>query len=779
MAQASGRTLPIDYSSLSPELLEAFLEEGMELLEQSDELLQKWHDAPGDKAVVFALQRNLHTLKGSSRMVGLEPIGQIAHAMEELLESIAAGTQGATPERINALEAGCDHLNGMIEAVFDHQPLPIKTLEDLFAEQVDEIESAAALTQEDPLAAPTAEGEGAGERADTLRVRANLIDDLVNQAGEISIFRSRLEQRLGQLRGNIGEVDETVVRLRNQLRKLEVETEAQILARFEREHGPADGDFDPLELDRYSTIQQLSRALAESVSDLTSLSSLLDEATRQSEALLLQQSRVNTELQEGLMQARMVSFKTLLPRFRRVVRNAARELKRDVELDVQLEGEGELDRNVLDRMTAPIEHLLRNAVSHGIEPPEQRQRRGKDSTGRIVIRVGREATELVIQINDDGQGLDLDKIYERALDRGLIKPDSDPSDAELAELIFASGLTTVDAVSELSGRGIGMDVVSNTVRQIGGSVLVDSKPDQGTRFIIRIPLSLTVLQAIMVRVADRQFAIPLQVIRGVVRLPVSDWQTQLTEPEPAQTYAGQSYPLLELEPQLEFEPEEPQGATLNLLMIEAGDQRAALKVSELQGHREIVIKPVGPQISSVIGILGATISGDGQVVPILDAGPLIRRAFARNLVPGGQELESGREERAEAKRTPLIMVVDDSITVRRVTSRVLEHHGLEVLTARDGLDAVETLVDRIPDLILLDIEMPRMDGYELAIHIRNDRRLKHIPMIMITSRSGEKHRQRAAEIGVDDYMSKPYNENDLIARVFGQLEARGLKVTRP
>ena len=769
MANASAaRTLAIDYGSLSEELLEAFLEEAMELLEHTDGLLQHWHETPDDKSVVFALQRDLHTLKGSSRMAGLDPIGQIAHAMEELLESIAAGAQTATPERINALEAGCDHLNDMIEAVFERTALPIKTLEDLFAEQVAEIQLGI-----DPEAEQHPSDSEATARVDSLRVPADLVDELANQAGEISIFRSRLEQQMTQLRANIGEVDETVQRLRNQLRMLELETEAQILARFEREHGPTDSDFDPLEMDRYSTIQQLSRALAESVGDLTSLSGLLDDNSRQSEALLLQQSRVNTELQEGLMQARMVSFSTLLPRFRRVVRNAARELGSKVELDVQLAGEGEIDRNVLDRMTGPIEHLLRNSVSHGIERPDERRALGKSETGRILIDVGREATELVIRVSDDGRGLDLARIRERAEARGLIDPDATLDDRAIGELIFASGLTTVDQVSELAGRGIGMDVVADTVRQIGGSVLVDTDPGQGTCFTIRIPLSLTVMQAIQVRVADRLFAIPLQAIRGVIRLPISEWQAQLAEDEPAQSYAGERFPLLELEPQLDFDREEPQGATLNLLMIETGEQRAALKVAELLGHREIVIKPVGPQITSVVGILGATIAGDGQVVPILDMGPLIRRAFARGLVPGAQARTADSPPAEEVKRTPLIMVVDDSITVRRVTARVLEHHGLEVITARDGLDAVEMLVDRIPDLILLDIEMPRMDGYELAIHVRNDRRLRHIPMIMITSRGGEKHRQRATEIGVDEYMTKPYQENELIKRVFARLEAGG------
>jgi chemosensory pili system protein ChpA (sensor histidine kinase/response regulator) len=761
----------IDYSEVNEDLLDAFLEEGQELLEHSDNMLQKWRDAPDDKSLVTALQRDLHTIKGSSRMVGLNPIGQVAHVMEELLEGIATGLKDATPDRIDALENGCDHLHSMIDAVIKREPVPVRRLEDLFAAQAEEIEDTAIMPElaAETEQATTDDDQSKTARAETLRVPSTLIDELVNYAGEISIFRSRLEQQISVFRNNVGEVDETVIRLRDQLRKLEIETEAQILARYEREHGPADEAFDPLELDRYSTIQQLSRALAESVNDLTSLTGILDDATRQSETLLMQQSRVNTELQEGLMQARMVSFNTLLPRFRRVVRNASREVGKKIQLRVDLSGESELDRNVLDRITAPLEHLLRNAVSHGIELPEERHELGKPETGTISIEVGREATELVMRIRDDGGGLNLEAIRSKAIDRGLLKADEEVSEQALMQMIFHAGFSTATEVSELAGRGIGMDVVSNEVRQIGGSVSAHSEPGKGAMFVIRIPLSLTVMQAIMVRASDRHFAIPLQAVRGVTRILADEWLREIESPEPQQDYAGEHYPLLELEPQLDLPNEEVSTGNLSLLMIEAGEQRAALRVAELLGHREIVIKPIGPQISSIPGVLGGTITGDGQVIPILDMGPLIRRAFEKDLLPGhGGILEAERTQ--EVKRTPLVMVVDDSITMRRVTSRVLEHRGLEVVTARDGLDAIEAMFERVPDLILLDIEMPRMDGYELANHVRNDPRLKEVPMMMITSRSGEKHRQRARELGVNDYLAKPYQEAELVKHVFDLLE---------
>src|SRR5690625_2487230 len=764
--------IELDYSELDEDLLSAFLEEAEEVLENTDETMQLWRDEPDDRALVTNLQRNLHTIKGSSRMVGLDPIGSVAHVMEEILEGIAAGLHQPTEERIDALEAGCDHLHTMVEAVVQRQPMPARPADTSLADTIEDEADIAIPQAEERRAAPADDEQEAGprvERAEILRVPANLVDDLVNFAGEISIFRSRLEEQVSVLGSSVTEIDETVIRLRDQLRNLEIETEAQILARYEREHGPSDGAFDPLELDRYSTIQQLSRALAESVNDLTSLTGIIDTATRQSETLLMQQSRVNTELQEGLMQARMVAFGSLLPRFRRVVRNSARDVGKQVQLTVDIEGDGQLDRTVLERITAPLEHILRNAVSHGIETPAERLAAGKPEIGIIHIDVRREATELVLRVLDDGTGLDLESIRQQGHEHGLLANADGASEQELSQLIFRPGFSTAEEVSELAGRGIGMDVVASEVRQIGGSVSASTETGRGAMFTVRIPLSLTVMQAIMVRVSDRQFAIPLQAVRGVSRMLPAQWEQLIQSDEPVQEYAGEEYPLLELETQLGFAPDDSADSTLSLLMIEAGAHRAALRVAELQGHREIVIKPVGPQISCITGILGGTVTGEGLVVPIFDMCPLIRRAFDNNLLPGKTEFYERAAAEAETKRTPLVLVVDDSITMRRVTSRVLEHHGLEVITARDGLDAVETMFERVPDLILLDIEMPRMDGYELATHVRNDPRLKDLPMVMITSRSGEKHRERAREIGVNGYLTKLYQEADLIDEVFNYL----------
>ncbi|MEM1080080.1 MAG: Hpt domain-containing protein, partial [Pseudomonadota bacterium] len=536
---AQSNELAIDYNALDQDLLSLFVEEGHERLESADAVLQQWREQPEDRSLVTALQRDVHTIKGSARMAGLNAVGQVAHVLEDLLEGIAGGQEQATAERIDSLETGCDHLHAMVEAVDAREPMPKATH---FGEL--DIEPAEALENEavaDNVLAPVTDRPA--DRASSIRMDSNRIEELLNFAGEVSIFRSRIEQEISGFRNHVSEIEETVLRLRGQLRKLEQETETQILSRHERERDLDDSTFDPLEMDRYSTIQQLSRALAESVNDLNSLTELMDNSSRQSETLLMQQARVNTELQEGLMQARMVSFATIAPRLRRVVRNAARDTKKEAELHINLGGEGELDRNILDRMTAPIEHILRNAIAHGLETPAQRRKAKKDAAGQIVIDVEREATEMIIRISDDGKGLDLKKIRDKAIKQKLLTKKEARDDAVVSQMIFEPGFSTAGKVSELAGRGVGMEVVATETRQIGGRINVQSNAGQGAQFELRIPLSLAVMQAIFVQAGERPFAIPLQAVRGVARISPQEWQDSIGG-DGLYRYGGEEYRLM-------------------------------------------------------------------------------------------------------------------------------------------------------------------------------------------------------------------------------------------
>ena len=801
----------LELPDMDDDLLEIFVQEGEDILDHSDSLMACLREAPQDRELIVGLQRDLHTLKGGARMAGLAPIGDLSHAMESLIDAVSEGRRAMDRVAVESLERGFDRLHALVQRVEQRQaismpehaiarfeglvagempvagavaptaaaPVVEETESSALAEDASEparSESAAPAASSVPRPAPRHlptldEEEQPRAPQEMIRVRSELLDSLVNYAGEVSIYRSRLEQQISTFRFNLIEFEQTVSRLREQLRKLEIETEAQIIARYQREHHePGQTTFDPLELDRFSQLQQLSRALGESVSDLVSIQGLLDDLTRQSETLLLQQSRVSSDLQEGLMRTRMVPFDSLVPNLRRTLRQAAQELGKRAQLRVD-GAQGEMDRNLLERMKAPFEHMLRNALAHGIETPEERLSRGKPSEGAVNIAVSREATEVVLRVSDDGRGMDREAIRKKAIERGLLKPDVELSDRDLYGFVLETGFSTAEQVTQLAGRGVGMDVVHNEIKQLGGSLLIDSTQGQGATFTIRLPFTLAVTQAILVKLGESTYAIPMSSVQGVVRIAREDLDRRLSSGNPKYSYAGEEFTIYELSQLLGV----PGGRAIDetqlpLLMTRTGDQRAAVRIDAVVGSREIVVKSVGPQISSVPGIFGATIMGDGSVVMILDLAPLVRRVAAlRARVEAGTAVElptyTPPAALPEQRRHPLIMVVDDSITMRKVTTRVLERAELDVITAKDGLDAVEKLQEKVPDLMLLDIEMPRMDGYELATYMRNDARLKEVPIIMVTSRTGEKHRQRALEIGVERYLGKPYQEADLLRHV--------------
>ncbi|WP_269791241.1 Hpt domain-containing protein [Stenotrophomonas sp. Iso1] len=782
---------PLDFSELDRELIDIFVEEGKDLLDHCDGLVSELRSAPEDREALAGLQRDLHTLKGGARMAGINAIGDLGHSIESLLEAVAANRTEMTRSDVQLLERGFDRLHQLLTRTGEHRAvlMPTDLLEAFETRTEGRAEAAAGpavaavvkaasvttvqapaavvpqpLAANEPLSAPLAEEQASEEDGsprgqEQVRVRADLLDSLVNHAGEVAIYRSRLEQQLGAFRGAMAELDRTNARLRDQLRRLDLETEAQIVARYRREHEQADQTFDPLELDRFSTLQQLSRALNESAADLGGLQGVLDDLSRNYDVLLQQQSRVSSELQEGLMRARMVPFDGLVPRLRRVVRQAAHETEKQVHL--KLEGtHGELDRNVLDRMVAPLEHMLRNSVAHGLEQPAARVEAGKPEEGEITLRLRREGSEIVLEVGDDGAGLDREAIRRRAEQRGLLAANEELDDVQLDQMIFASGFSTSEQVSQLAGRGVGMDVVRNEVRQLGGSVDIHSVRGQGAMFTLRLPQTLAVTQAVFVRIGETTYAVPVASVSGIGRISRERFEAG----QGGYHYNGEDFTLYNLGALVGHAAAKAEGqAEIPLLLVRSGDLRAAVAIDQVLGNREIVVKPVGLQLASVPGIYGATITGEGNVVVILDVAPLVRRHLAQPQQPVETTVV------AQQRHVPLVMVVDDSLTMRKVTGRVLERHNFEVVVARDGIEALEQLEERVPDLMLLDIEMPRMDGYELATAMRADARYKGVPIVMITSRSGDKHRQRAFEIGVQRYLGKPYQELDLMRNVYDLL----------
>ena len=815
-----------DDDSFDDELLEIFIEEAVEILDTSEVTLQNWINHQDNKEMVGQLQREIHTLKGGARMAGIEPMGDLSHSLETMIIAIDEGRTEISSKLFDLVQQAHDQLVGMLDQVRAKQTVDAKKeliaqldqltegnedkpeelnivtatevvdavtepeveevaelievvasdeqLVDIVAEfpviEDEQLEEEVVIMPEIPAqaleAVPEPEQKSAGRlQHEQIRVRADLLDDLVNYAGEVSIYRSRIDQQVGAFAYNLTEMESTISRVREQLRRFEIETETQIMYRFEGA-GDTSEDFDPLEMDRFSNMQQLSRSLLESLNDLNSIQGLLENQTSEAETLLLQQSRISTELQEGLMRTRMVPFNTHSPRLRRLIRQTSSEVDKDVDLVIIGEND-EMDRSVLDRVLPAIEHMLRNSVDHGLETRAERKKTDKRKTGTILIDIKREGTEVVIRISDDGKGINLDAIREKACERGLMKSDSDFTDKEVLRFILESGFSTADKVTQLSGRGVGMDVVNSEVKQLSGSLQIDTVLGKGTKFTVRLPLTLSVNKALLVHVGEDIYAIPLASIDGVVRATHEELENFYNSNEPRYQYGGNSYRFMHLGTQLNLnQPILPgAGGKLPVLLARAGDHRIALQVEALMGSREIVVKSVGPQISTVRAISGATILSDGGVALILDVGALVYMDVAKSILQSDDDDGVDFVEQTIEKGPTTVMVVDDSITVRKVTTRLLERNNMQVITAKDGVDAVAVLQEQIPDVFLLDIEMPRMDGYELATHIRNDDVLKNIPIIMITSRTGDKHRQRAMDIGVDRYLGKPFQEADLLENI--------------
>jgi chemosensory pili system protein ChpA (sensor histidine kinase/response regulator) len=459
----------------------------------------------------------------------------------------------------------------------------------------------------------------------------------------------------------------------------------------------------------------------------------------------------------------MIPFSSVVPRLRRIVRQIGGELNKQVEFDA-LNAEGEMDRSVLERMVAPLEHMLRNALDHGIEKPEQRKISGKPAVGTITLSLHREGGNIVLKMQDDGAGINGEAILAKALKQGLVAKDAELSKHEIMQFIMHQGFSTAEKVTQISGRGVGMDVVASEIKQMGGTIEIDSEFGKGTLFTIRLPFTVSVNRALMVNTGEDFYAIPLNTIEGIVRVSPYELEEYYKPNAPMYEYAGREYNLQYLgqllhsthQPKLQGQP-----LPLPVILVRGSDKPMALQVDSLMGSREIVVKSLGPQFAEVNGASGATILCDGSVVVILDLPALIRDDIASAMKP--KPIVNVNE--VAAKQTSLVMVVDDSVTVRKVTTRLLERNGYDVITAKDGVDAIALLQDQKPDVMLLDIEMPRMDGFEVATLVRHDERLKDVPIIMITSRTGQKHKERALSIGVNEYLGKPFQEHDLLENI--------------
>jgi chemosensory pili system protein ChpA (sensor histidine kinase/response regulator) len=609
-----------------------------------------------------------------------------------------------------------------------------------------------------------------------VRVRSQLLDRLVSHAGEVSITRSRIEADVAQLKSALGDLTENLERLRRQLRDIELQAETQITSRMEAAKATSQS-FDPLEMDRFTRFQELTRMMAESVNDVATVQRGLQRTLQSTEDELAAQARLTRDLQDDLLRTRMVEFEGMSERLYRLVRQAAKETGKQVRLDI-VGGAIEIDRGVLDRMTGSFEHLLRNSVTHGIESPAARAAASKDPTGSIVITVTQEGNEVSVEFRDDGAGLNLHRIRDKGRAMGLIAAGASPSDGELANLIFTPGFSTADAVTGLAGRGVGMDVVRADVNAMGGRIETATAAGRGTSFRLVLPLTTAVTQVVMMRCGELKVAVPSTLVEIVKRSPQSELETAYATS--AFRIDDRSLPFFWLGALLQASA---RGAAATraqpVVIIRSAAQRIALHVDEVLGNQEVVVKNLGPQLARLPGLAGMTLLPSGEPALIYNpvalatlygesAWALTRAAI---ITPDAPVVEKAAPVEA---LPPLVLVVDDSLTVRRVTQRLLQREGYRVTLAKDGLEGLEKLGEERPAVLLSDIEMPRMDGFDLVRNLRADPKLADLPVIMITSRIAQKHRDYAAELGVDHYLGKPYAEEDLLSLVARYAKAAAL-----
>jgi chemosensory pili system protein ChpA (sensor histidine kinase/response regulator) len=750
---------------IDPELLDIFLEEGRDLLPQVGESLYKLQKAPGDTALIQYLLRPLHTIKGSARMAGAMRLGQHMHDLESRIGDMMRDGEPSAA-MIDDLLARYDQ--GL--QLFDALQLPVAAapVPDVIPAVAPQTEIAGAVVVPAATTAVTTSTPPPPTTAAPLvRIRAGILDSVLNQAGEISISRSGLESEVNILRQHLTDLGSNVARLSTQLREVEIQAEIQIAASNQKQ--PKNQHFDPLEFDRFTHLQELTRMLAESVNDVASLQKNLLDTVDRTQNGLVHQARLTRDMQRELMHARMVQFKGIEERLHRLVRQMAKETGKELTLDI-VGGAVELDRSILEKMVGPFEHLLRNAAAHGIEGVAQRLAAGKDAVGQLLLEVRQEGNEAMIRLSDDGQGLDLARIHEKALHLGLVDPHHRLSDAELTSIIFHPGFSTTSNVTAIAGRGVGMDVVRSEVASLGGRISIATVAGKGAQFIIHLPLSLAVAQVVLLELDQQSYAIPSLLVEQVLQLKRPDQERVFREG--LLEWQGRALPLHYLSALLGDERNIPQQQALPVLVIKSGHDFLAILVDRIVGNREVVTKSIGPQLAGMTGVVGATVLGSGSIVLILNPIQLAQRQGYQRILRREQPQGANGEGAGGRK---MVLVVDDSLTVRRVMHRLLTREGYQVVLATDGVDALHQMQAVRPDIVLLDIEMPRMDGFDLTRNIRDMAATATLPIIMITSRTAAKHRERAMELGVNAYLGKPYQDDVLLNLIHGLIENNGVR----
>lgn len=776
-------------NDVNPELLDGLLQELPNQSEQFTDAIQRLSQG-GSLLDIDVAQRIAHTLKGAGNTVGVRGVATLTHQVEDILLALAKHQMLPSPALTQTLLSAADciasmseYLTGMGDPPADGVAVLQEVLDwanvidrdginAIFSERVGSAppqhpapaprsEAPAEHAASAPEAAPkpTQEPE-AGETTQMLRVPTTLIDDLLRLVGESIILTGQLHERLRQTTQQTQAMQAQFAQLRQLGSELEEFIDVKDLSSAQQANA-RDSRFDALEMDQYSELHTYSRRLVEAATDARDMGqSVLDNLTRLDD-MLVNQERGNRETQEAVLRTRMVPVKTVFPRFQRGVRQTSRATGKAAQIDLR-GGETMMDSDVLNSMVEPLMHLLRNAVDHGIETAEERTAVGKNPEGRIALEFVRDGNSIVVRCGDDGAGLDLVTIRKMAESRGLLDGDRQVSDEELKRLILRPNFTTRSQVTQTSGRGIGMDAVYTRVVELGGSLSLSSEPGRGLMVELRLPMTLISTHALLIRVGKQTVAISN---RGVEQILYSDGsELRHLGSETVFQTASRAYPVRLIEAMLNLPANDAADAQTArpVILVNSEEGTTAVLAEAVLDTRDLVVKHLGHYVPKLQGIVGATILGDGSVTPVLDLPELLRTSR--------QQRFSAREDTANSAATsavsrPLALVVDDSLSARRSMAQFISDLGYEVLEARDGMEAIERIGNRRPTVVLVDMEMPRMNGIELTTHLRSRSETAKLPIIMVTSRSTNKHREQAEAAGVSAYVTKPFSEEALTQHV--------------
>lgn len=759
------------------EMFDFFKQEADGLFVEIDECLSGMAVDLSDKKLAARLKRVLHTLKGSANTVGARKIGALFHYLEELME----GSSSVTPDMAKTIQAGVDAGFHALEALAKGksvddalrklasragiaggsgggstaEEIPYSAVPDtitVLPESTRGVHGDQEGGTQSATVAKKARLARKGEDEDQLRVGARTVDVMINDVGEVSISRNRVGTSVEETKAIFWELSQSMVVLSKVVRQIELESEKQMITGGSQ--ASQSGAYDHLGMDRFTRLQELTRQLVVVQNEIATHHQHANNLLREIEDSVASQNVAIQGLSSRLSLVRQVRVSSVMPALKRVVRQACRDTGKNGE--IYFDADVSIDRAILNKITGPIEHILRNAVAHGIEAPEERDRAHKDSAGSIDFKASQDGSEVVIEIRDDGAGVNHARVLRRAIERGIVAEGEQLSKERIVELLFEPGFSTAESVTDIAGRGVGLDVVRSDISSLGGRVTITSEEGRGTSFTLRVPVALSVIPATSVSTNGHDYVIPVGFIDRMVRLAPAVVDAGYRDRKVViqdENGSTQEYEFWGLWQLVGDTGGRPRGEKNSVLLLRG--ERIALHVGEVKPSSEYVFRPMGPQIATDSGIIGSTITSSGNASLVLDPSRLAKALRLANLLDPTKALDAARE--------PLILIVDDSLTVRSATARLVKKCGYRYAMASDGRQALERLREERADIVLMDVEMPVMNGFEATQEIRSDVHLKDTPIVMITSRAGEaKFREKAFEVGVNEYLGKPYKDDDLI-----------------